>query len=38
MRKRAYNNIDENSEYHSPVRPINTLHVVRADAQSPSKT
>ena len=38
MRKRACNNIDENSEDHSPVRPINTLHVVRADAQSLSKT
>jgi hypothetical protein len=42
MRKRAWKNIDENivsgdptrCEYHSPVRPINTLHVVRADAQS----
>ena len=38
MRKRACNNIDENSEYHSPVRPINTLHVDRADAQSLSET
>ena len=38
MRKRAWKNIDENSEHHSPVRPINTLHVVRADAQSLSET
>ena len=38
MRKRACNNIDENSEYHSPIRPVNTVHVVRADAQPLSET
>jgi hypothetical protein len=38
MRKRAWKNIDENSEHHSPLRPTNTLHVTRADAQSLPET
>ena len=38
MRKRAWKNIDENSEHHSPLRPTNTLHVTRSDAQSLPET
>ena len=34
VRKRAQNNIDENSEHHSPLCPSSTLHTNGIDAQS----
>jgi Group II intron, maturase-specific domain len=37
VRKRAQNNIDENSEYHSPLCPSSTVHIDGLDAQSVPK-
>jgi len=34
VRKRAQNNIDENSEHHSPLCPSSTLHIDGINAQS----
>jgi hypothetical protein len=37
VRKRAQNNIDENSEYDSPMCPSSTVHIDGIDAQSVPK-